>query len=216
MNINFLKELTDNNNRVWFDANKKRYEATLRQPFEALIARVIADLSQKESGFANLQAKDCVYRIYRDVRFSADKTPYKTNISALIAPDGRKQATCHGLYVELSFGRLFLAGGMYQPTPAQVNAVRTHILNHSKQFDTLLTNAAFAECYGTIQGEENKRLNAEFMEAAKKQPILLKKQYLYMAELPAATLLQDDAVAILLKYYHATVAMSSFLEAAQQ
>jgi uncharacterized protein (TIGR02453 family) len=212
--LNFLKDLSANNNRNWFEENKKIYETSAKQPFEDLIQLVLNEIATEDTAFANTTAKNCIYRIYRDVRFSANKTPYKDHLSAVISANGRKQENTQGLYIELSYGRLFMAGGAYQPTPVQVAAVRQAILDDAPRFEAMLNDAEFKFCFDTMIGEENKRLAPAFAEAAKTQPLLLKKQFLYVAELPATTILQDDIVAVLLRYYHATLAMSRFLDEA--
>jgi uncharacterized protein (TIGR02453 family) len=214
MNLTFLRELAANNNRTWFEENKKRYEAEAKLPFERLIESALAVLAEEDAAFEKTTAKDCIYRIYRDVRFSADKTPYKDHVSAVLSANGRKQADTQGLYLEVSYGRLFMAGGSYQPTPAQVAAVRKAIVADMPRFEAILNDAEFRFCFDAMRGEENKRLAPEFVEAAKTQPLLLKKQFLYIAELPATTILQPDIVPILLRYYRATLAMSRFLDEA--
>jgi uncharacterized protein (TIGR02453 family) len=212
--LDFLKELSANNNRTWFEANKPRYETTLKQPFEVLIQTVIDKIATEDAAFANTIAKDCIYRIYRDVRFSKEKTPYKDHVSAVISANGRKETTTQGLYIELSGGRLFMAGGAYERSPAQLHAIRTHIINNMERFEAMLAEAEFVACFGAMRGTENKRLAPEFVEAAKTQPLLFKKQFLYIAELPATTVLQPDIVDILIRHYRATLPMSSFLDEA--
>jgi uncharacterized protein (TIGR02453 family) len=210
--LDFLRDLSANNNRNWFEENKKRYEATAKQPFEDIIQLVLDEIAADDAAFEHTIAKNCIYRIYRDVRFSANKTPYKDHLSAVIAADGRKQENIQGLYIELSGGRLFMAGGAYQPTPVQVAAVRAAMVAEAPRFEAMLNDAEFKFCFGTMIGEEHKRLSPSFAEAAKTQPLLLKKQFLYVAELPASTILADDIAAIVLRYYRATLAMSTFLD----
>jgi len=85
--LQFLYELSQNNNREWFEKNKKRYEVTVKKPFEELVGELIDRLRIIEPDF-QIQAKDCIHRIYRDTRFSADKTPYKSHVSAVFTPRG--------------------------------------------------------------------------------------------------------------------------------
>ncbi len=87
--ITFLQELQQNNNREWFIANKTRY-TTLQARFNAFVNELIGEISQFDDSITGLTAKDCTYRIYRDVRFSADKSPYKIHMGAFICPGGKK------------------------------------------------------------------------------------------------------------------------------
>lgn len=88
--LDFFKELAANNNKDWFHGNKKRYEASVKKPFEEFVQDIINRTSELDDRFAG-EAKKAVFRIYRDVRFSKDKTPYKLNCSAIIAPGGKKR-----------------------------------------------------------------------------------------------------------------------------
>ncbi len=87
--VTFLRELQANNNREWFLANKERY-AALQAHFNHFVDDLIHEISRFDSSVTGLTAKDCTYRIYRDVRFSADKSPYKTHMGAFICPGGKK------------------------------------------------------------------------------------------------------------------------------
>jgi uncharacterized protein (TIGR02453 family) len=114
--LKFLKELKKNNNKPWFDANRKRYEEA-KKDFENFIQQVINAHSKKDKTLASLKAKDCMFRINRDVRFSKDKSPYKTNLGASINKGGRKAFQTAGYYFHLEPGQLFVGGGVYQPFP---------------------------------------------------------------------------------------------------
>ena len=110
--IKFLKDLKKNNNKPWFDTNRKRYEDA-KNDFENFIQAVIDAYGKKDKTIASLKAKDCVFRIYRDVRFCKDKTPYKTNFGASMNKGGKK-VTGAGYYFHLEPGQLFLGGGILQ------------------------------------------------------------------------------------------------------
>jgi uncharacterized protein (TIGR02453 family) len=92
----FFKELAANNHKEWFDANRKRYETSVKEPFKAFTQHLIDELAKKEPAFKELKASDCIFRINRDIRFSKDKTPYKTQCSAVISPNGKKSSSIHG------------------------------------------------------------------------------------------------------------------------
>jgi uncharacterized protein (TIGR02453 family) len=111
--INFLEDLRFNNSREWFNANRKRYDEA-RGAFEALVAEVMDQFAPVED-LGKTTVKDCIFRINRDVRFSKDKSPYKTNFGALIGNGGRK-ATGRTYYINLEPGESFIAGGVYAPS----------------------------------------------------------------------------------------------------
>ena len=98
--LEFFKELAANNHKEWFDANRKRYETSVKEPFKAFTQHLIDELAKKEPVFKDLKASDCIFRINRDIRFSKDKTPYKTMCSAVISPNGKKSSSIHGIYFD--------------------------------------------------------------------------------------------------------------------
>ncbi len=99
--IQFFKDLAPNNNKDWFDENRKRYETIVREPFKSFVDHMISELHKVNPKFTDLTNKDCIFRINRDIRFSKDKTPYKMNVSALVAVGGKKNYMGEGVYFEL-------------------------------------------------------------------------------------------------------------------
>ena len=102
--IKFFKELESNNNREWFNENKERYIHSVKDPFFSFVEEMIHRISEENDSF-NIAPKEAIFRIYRDVRFSKNKLPYKTTASAIISPGGRKDFTTPGYYLELSAAR---------------------------------------------------------------------------------------------------------------
>lgn len=146
--LNFLSGLSLHNDRQWFAENKPLYEAA-RQSFDAITAEMIARIAAFEPEVARLTAKDCTYRIYRDVRFSNDKSPYKTHMGAFVNPRGKK--SMHGgYYIHLQHGYCMLAGGSYCLTPAILKAVRQSIVDNTAEFLQIVENPRFASLFGEI------------------------------------------------------------------
>ena len=110
--FDYLKDLSKNNNREWFHANKKAYEKDLKKPFQNLVQQLI-DTFQRHDPDIQIQPKEAIFRINRDIRFSKDKTPYKTHVSAIISPKGRKGKEYPGFYFHFEAGRLMMGGGAY-------------------------------------------------------------------------------------------------------
>ncbi len=134
--FDFLTELSLNNNKEWFDANRPRYE-TIKKSMLALATQLIAEISTFDSTIQNIDPKSCVFRINRDVRFSKDKSPYKTNLGIYIAKGGKK-SVFGGYYLHLSPNDAFLATGLWMPMPPQLKAIRQEIDYNFATFDKIM------------------------------------------------------------------------------
>lgn len=152
--IPFLKELTQNNDRDWFKGHKKQYEQT-RKEFEALIEQIISGIATFDEQVVGLNVKASMFRIYRDVRFSKDKRPYKTQYGAFMAENGRKSAKA-GYYLHLEPGNCFLGGGLYHPWPYQLKKVRQQIDYDAMRLREIISEPEFKKIYGTLQGTQLK------------------------------------------------------------
>ncbi|MDI9342231.1 MAG: DUF2461 domain-containing protein [Sediminibacterium sp.] len=140
--LSFLKQLKQNNSKEWFDANKDKY-LTAKDTFETMVEKLIKDLARTDKQIdPNLKVKDCVFRIYKDVRFSKDKTPYKTNMGASFNPGGKKSPT-PGYYVHLEPGASFVAGGVWMPAPDALAAIRQEIDYNGAQLTKIMKAATF-------------------------------------------------------------------------
>ncbi len=210
LSLGFLKDLSKNNNRDWFHDNKKRYEKELKKPFEGMIGAIIQEV-QKVDPTVVVTPKQAIFRIYRDTRFSKDKSPYKTHVSAVIAPGGTKQKEYPGMYIHVEPGMLMLGGGAYFLDTQSLYQVRQFITLNVKRFENIISNPEFVEKFETLKGEKNKRLPKEFMEAAETQPLLYNKQFYYMAELDPKNVLREDFVPFVMEYYHAAKPFNDFL-----
>ena len=146
--IDFLKKLKRNNNREWFSANKNLYDDA-KYDFEVFIFELIQKISEYDESVSGLEPKDCLFRIYKDVRFSKDKTPYKTNLGASINEGGRKAPTA-GYYVHIDPSEYFLGSGLYMPMPDKLLAVRGKIASESKKFRSIVENREFKKIYGKL------------------------------------------------------------------
>ena len=186
--LKFLKDLEKNNNRDWFKANKKRFDEDVKVPFENFIGVMIDKMQEKDPGII-ITPKDAIFRIYRDVRFSKDKSPYKTQMSAILSKGGRKDMSTPGVYLEMSPGKFSIYSGAYMPDKNQLQGIREAIASDLKGFKKLINGASFKKKFGEIKGDKNKRLPKEFMEVAEQQPLIFNKQFYYHADLKADTIL---------------------------
>lgn len=146
--FSFLKDLAKNNHKEWFDANRKAYE-NARKDFAGFIDKLIPAMAKFDPTIAHLTAKDCMFRINRDVRFSKDKSPYKTNFGASICRGGKK-AMLAGYYVHLEPGKSFIGGGLYMPMAPELKKVRQEIDYCYDEFGKLIRNKSFIQTYGDL------------------------------------------------------------------
>ena len=152
--VDFLSDLERNNDRVWFEANRAAYERA-RTEFESLVDWLIGELGAVED-LSGLTARDCVFRIHRDVRFSRDKSPYKTHMGAAIAPGGKKWSR-RPYYIHLEpGGGSLLAGGLHMPEPAQLARFRDAIARDSGPLRAVTGREDFKRYFGELEGEKVK------------------------------------------------------------
>ncbi|MFG6386116.1 MAG: DUF2461 domain-containing protein [Muribaculaceae bacterium] len=156
--IRFLRELRDNNNRPWFKLHKEEFD-DLRAQWIADIDTLIAKCSQWEPAFGMLSGKECVYRIYRDTRFSLDKTPYKTHFSAGLSPKGRTNAVA-GYYISAGFEEGFtgIYGGIWNPDAAMLRKLRHAIADNDDEFNEIINNPEFVSAFPAWCGRSLKTI----------------------------------------------------------
>ena len=155
--IRLLQRLKRNNTREWFQAHKGEYEESVRFPMQCLIAGLRRDLGE-EIPEIDFNPKGSIFRIYRDTRFSKDKTPYKTNIAAsfrLRVPGGPIEHP--GLYVGVEPGEIFIGGGLYLPSGDQLKRIRKAIVDNPEPFLAIVRSRQFRTAFGGIQGEKLSR-----------------------------------------------------------
>ncbi len=211
--LDFLKDLSKNNNRDWFHTNKKRYETDLKLPYEQFISNLIEAYKEIDPEIS-ISAKEAVFRIYRDTRFSKDKTPYKTHVGALISRHGRKGKEYPGNYIHVETGRLMLGGGAYFMEKDSLQKVRNHIMQHASEFKSIIGNPGFVDKFGEIKGDKHKRIPKEYKEFHEEQPLIANKQFYYMAELPPTKVLGDGGVDYVMDYFKAGEELNKFLRTA--
>jgi uncharacterized protein (TIGR02453 family) len=142
--LNFLSTLEINNNREWFNENKQRY-LQIKENFENVVNEIISEVADFDSSVERLEAKKCIFRIYKDTRFSQDKTPYKTNIGASLVEKGPKTLNHAGYYIHIEPGKSFLAGGVYMTEPKNLKAIRAAISSDGDAFMKILNKKSFKD-----------------------------------------------------------------------
>lgn len=153
----YLKKLKKNNNKEWFDKNRKEYDEA-REEFTKLIEEVLLATVKFDKAVGGLEAKKTLFRINRDIRFSKDKTPYKTNFAADISPGGKNSMRA-GYYISASPGKTYLAGGSYMPMPDKLAAIRQEIDYNFKDFKKILSHKDFKKHFKGKLSDEEKLVN---------------------------------------------------------
>ncbi|MDX9846800.1 MAG: DUF2461 domain-containing protein [Tenuifilaceae bacterium] len=158
--VEFLVDLKDNNNREWFNTNRERYDFAL-QNFKEFTDKLILSIASFDKSIASLEAKDCIFRIYRDVRFARDKNPYKTNMGAYIARGGRKSPFA-GYYFHLEPEESFVSGGIYMAPNPILKKIREDIDYYHEEFRGIVESEVFQKTFTSIGSESLKRVPAGF------------------------------------------------------
>lgn len=150
--LKFLKDLRQNNNKPWFDENKTQYQQA-KADFETLVQQIIDGLSKMDPGLEGLTVKDCVFRIYKDVRFSKDKTPYKANMGASFSKGGKK-SPYGGFYFHLEpGGNNFAGGGIWMPDAPEIKKIRQEIDYNFSEFQGIVGQKDFIRYFGKVNGD---------------------------------------------------------------
>jgi uncharacterized protein (TIGR02453 family) len=208
--LHFLSDLALNNDRDWFHANKARYEQDVKKPFEAFVAALIEQVQASDSAVL-ITPKQAIFRINRDTRFSANKEPYKTHVSAIISPFGTRHKEFPGFYVQVSADKLWLGGGAYFLEKESLLKVREAIAENGEELMEIVEHPDFVQHYGEVLGEKNKRLLPEFQALVTKFPLIANKQFYFMAELEPEAALGTQALEKAGQYYQAGKPLCDFL-----
>lgn len=196
----FLKELEVNNHKDWFQANKERYHSGVEKPFYHFIEDLLKEL-ETLMPIHFVTARDCIFRIYRDTRFSKDKTPYKTHMAAMISPKGRKDKTTPGMYVQVSTQDVRIYSGCLELNTQQLAKIRAYMLEHLEDFKQLISDEKFQSTFGEIRGEKYQRIPEPFAAVSTNMPLILNKSFYYFKKYAPETALMDDLLDILLSDY---------------
>ncbi|WP_293893475.1 DUF2461 domain-containing protein [Flavobacterium sp.] len=154
--IQFLEDLVANNNTEWMHANKKRYES-FKKDYHSYIASILGALKPLDKALEPLEVKNCTFRINRDIRFSKDKSPYKTNIGVWMSQNkNRKNAP--GYYIHFEKGNSFIAGGCWCPEPNELKQIRKEIAFFNDDLEAIVNHKKFKSEFGTLTRDENNTL----------------------------------------------------------
>ena len=207
----FFRDLSKNNTTAWFDENRKTYEREVKQPFSAFVTEMITRIKKFEPEIS-IKAADAISRINKDIRFSKDKTPYNTFVSANISAFGKKSKSYPGFFFRFSREKISVIGGSYILEPDEIEKIRRAIIKNSKEFSAAIRDKNFIEKFEALRGEQNKKLPPEFAALASAEPLIANKQFYYTADMDSSLLLKSELPDELMEYYKAGKNVNTFLK----
>jgi uncharacterized protein (TIGR02453 family) len=208
--LQFLKQLSKNNNKDWFDENRKTYESC-KLNFEKLIEKTIHKCAQFDPELSKLEPKKCLFRINKDVRFSKDKSPYKLNFGASINPGGKK-SMIPGYYIHIEPGKSFLAGGCYQPTPELLAAIRHEIDYNGAELKKILNAKDFKTFFKELSPEDKLKTAPKGFEKDHPELSLLQhRHFIVIHQISDSVILDENLENYIYKVFKAMFPLNLFL-----
>jgi uncharacterized protein (TIGR02453 family) len=212
--IDFMKRLKRNNNRPWFEKHKEEYEAFVKLPMQSLIATLQPHFERFAPEF-DIHPKKSLFRIYRDVRFSKDKTPYKTHAAAHFVLRGKpKGVEGSGFYLHIEPGEVFLGGGIYMPDGDQLKKIRKAIARQPERFLLMVGQKDFKKMFGKLQGEKLQRVPRGYEPDHPMAEWLKHKQFFFWVEWPETKCLRAKFVDDVAGVFESAIPMVRFLNEA--
>jgi uncharacterized protein (TIGR02453 family) len=205
--LDFLSDLKGHNNKAWFEEHRSAYD-TARTNFENFVDQLISEYGRIDDT-GGITAKDCIMRIYRDTRFSKDKSLYKTNMGATIAPGGKK-STSLGYHLHMQpHDETLIAGGLYMPTPEQLTSFRSAIDRDAAPFKAIINDKEFKKYFGTLEGEKVKTVPQGYTREHPEIELLRFKQVVVVHRLSDEMVLSPKFRTHVIKTF---IAMKPFLD----
>jgi uncharacterized protein (TIGR02453 family) len=210
--LSFLRALKRNNDREWFRTRKPQYEEHVRGPMVALLDRLAVDLRSFAPELV-CEPRVSLYRIYRDTRFSADKSPLKTHVAAHFPPRGFPRGEGAGLYFHVAPGEVWIGGGLYMPSSSDLRLIREHIAANYKGLSRIVNGAVFRQTVGTLDGEQLSTMPRGYLKVHPAADYLRFKQFLAGREFEPAFATDDRFYSELLHIFRAVAPLVRFLNA---
>ena len=213
--LQFLTDLKNNNTKEWFDANRKRYEAA-KEDVQNITSELIKAIGVHDEDIAQLQVKECTFRINRDVRFSKNKAPYKSNISAIFSKGGKRADTA-GFYVHIEPGAAFVAAGYWNPEPKKLASVRQEIDYNLEEWKKILSAKKFKQHFteGLSKEDTLQRPPKGYDEENPAIEFLKLKSFIISKKITDAELLDKNYIKNIVAISMAAKPMLDFLNTAE-
>lgn len=196
--MSFLKDLKKNNDRAWFEKHRDRFEAA-HEEFSQTAQGLIEQIARLDPGIRPVSLKDSIFRIYRDVRFSRDKSPYKPHFSFFAARGGRKSKYA-GYYVHLEPGSCFIGGGIYHPEPENLMKIRTAIATRGEELRRIVQAVPFRKYYKGLEGDRLKNPPRQYAKDHPLAEFLCFKDFIASAKLKDTEVTGDLAGACIMRF----------------
>ncbi len=210
--LSFLHDLALNNNRDWFQSNRDRFNKAAAN-FETFVFSLIAGISEFDKGLGAVDPRECIFRIYRDVRFSTNKLPYKENFGAYIAPSGRK-SSMSGYYIHIQPGVSFASGGLYMAPAPVMKAVRQAMVDSRNEFLDIVNNTKFVSLLTFDGVEQTKRVPLDFPADETLSPYLRLKHITPSHYISDRDILKSNFESQVLEVFRAMYPLISFINQA--
>jgi uncharacterized protein (TIGR02453 family) len=208
--LRFLRGLKRNNNREWFQKHKSIYETYVKEPMGALIESLAVDF-QRFAPEMIASPKASAYRIYRDTRFSKDKSPYKTHVAAVFPRSGLAKHEGAGFYLHIDPTEVLIGGGIYMPMPEDLAAVRGHIADSPDEFFAVIESRKFRKTFGKLAGEQLSRVPRGFSTEHPAAEYLKYKQFLAAQHFPAEIATTPRLYKLIIDTFEAMLPLVRFL-----
>ena len=210
--LQFLEFLKKNNNREWFRANKSWFEEA-KIEVESFVNQLIPAVRKFDNEIGILSPKDCMFRIYRDVRFSKDRSPYKINFGGFITKGGRRAGNA-GYYLHIEPQNSFLGGGIYMPAGASLKAIRQEIYYNVDEFKKIIYDDDFVKYFKQPEGEKLVRPPKDFPPDFSDIELLKFKSYVVLHPLSDKILLSEDLLNYVIKIFKSMISLNHFINRA--
>ncbi|MEN8117376.1 MAG: DUF2461 domain-containing protein [Bacteroidota bacterium] len=212
--LQFLKALSENNNREWFQENRKWYEES-RDKVLFLTDVLINEIGKFDKEIPAMNPKDCMFRIFRDVRFSKDKRPYKTNFGSFICKGGRKSMN-PGYYFHIEPGGSFVAGGVYMPPAEPLKAIRNYMAEHAEEFREIINEPDFKKIFPEMYDHQLKTSPKGFPKDHEFIHLLKYKSYIFSMGIDDSIISGGDYIEHMVKSFRILQPVNAFLNEALQ
>jgi len=210
--VEFLQDLKENNNREWFEDNKKRYQK-VKEEYLGLADSLLLEMKKYDASLEMLTAKDCIFRINRDIRFSTNKSPYKTNLGIALHPGGKKSMLA-AYYLHIEIGQCFVGGGLWMPEAPLLSKVRKEIHYFYPDLKNIIENKDFSNTYGDLDIESGAKLSRPPKGYSADDPAIeyLKlKSFTATATITDALVTSEKLVPTVVKYFQDIKPLLQFL-----
>ena len=210
--MTFFRQLERNNNREWFQPRKEHYEQFAKAPMLELVSALNREMERHLPNYTT-EPKKAMLRIYRDTRFSADKTPYKTHLAASFNRHGFADAGGSGLFFSVSHKQIEIAGGVYEPAPETLLAIRTHIAETHAQFRKFISAKKLRQLMGELKGEELTRAPKGFPADHPALDLLKKKRWVFYVTLDSSLATTPELAPAILSRFRVLGDVLDYLDA---